>query len=1341
MQKSKKGQQNFRNIPSIANASIQTSMQNNFITVTVNSKSVKTLVDSGSGLCCIKKSLLEELYPDLLTPRPSKYSHVKGISGTLIEVLGTIKLKIKIGAKVFEHDFHIFDDIHHSFIIGIDFLQRHKCTINFAKSQFETESGDRLIGFISPFKLGLARSTHTFTIEPMSECLLPVRFSNIKDGDIALLEPVQSLSDKNIGLAKTLIKSNKGRGMCRVLNPFPHSQLLKAGTVVGKLLPVEDCPVTALDTCSKTVATKNHIMDVNSCSTANQTNILKKLGISLEDSDLTNEQKSRLENFIAQNKDMFALDSSQLGCTNLHVHKIETGDAAPQRQYPYRVGPEQKKEIENQVNDMLENDIIEPSDSYWAAPVILCKKKDGTYRFAIDYRRLNAVTVPQNFPLPRFEDVVDSVSANQSKIFSVLDLKSGFHQIPLDPKTKHKSTFTCHVGNYCFKRLAFGLKNAPAAFQRLMSTVLNGINFKFTLVYVDDILVHSPNFEQHLSHLQMVFDRLRQANLRLQPKKCKLATKKVEYLGHFFSSKGIEVNPKLIESVQSFPIPKSQKQVKQFMGLCNYYRKFIHKFSEIAQPLYELTKLDNSFDWTDRCQEAFDTLKTRLTSTPILVLPDMSKPFTISTDASNTAIGFILGQADSKNRERVIAFGGRGLHKNERNWPIYEKECLALVEAIKQFRPYLTSTKFTVYTDNFGVKHFQKLKDLNGRKGRWAMFLQEYDFEIVHKSGTKNANADALSRREYPNEQDTATSSQVNCLETNYLQTELFYDEPSLIGAMDVVDEKDMVISLDLSTIFENNINLSEDQWQCPELKPMLTFLVKNELPQNDVDSKKLVIMSDQYFVRDNVLYHIYDPSLKRHKNKTSSWAQVVIPKKHRTRVMQAYHKQHAHLGFDKTYLAIRAKYYWPRMYKDIEDHVNDCLECHKAKRKYGNSTPPLHPIPVPPHSFYRLHVDIVGPLPPSTDKNYKYILVVVDAFSNWCESFPMQTQDAVEIAKILFEEIICRYGAPRVLVSDRGSNFLSKLVYAISERFQITRHHTSSFHPQSNSVVERVNGFLGQSLRTLCMDNQNNWAELIPAIMLSFRNAVSTSTGFTPYQVLFGRHMYLPIDTALIPKENLPANVKEFVDNLNAQLKLMNLIVQANRTGQQIRQKEYHDKKAKEPAYCVNQHVMLKKENIKVGQCRKLAPRFEGPYKIIQLGPNFTYKLQHIQTGKVMKSLVNASRLKKCNLALDEPPNKAQDTVLDVSESNGAHNNPVIGDKPTSNGTDSHGLQEVEKILRYVYQNGKKWYRVRFKNLDNSHNQWVLADVVPQHMRDAFHFKYTSKNRRRKTKVFKFKG
>ena len=780
----------MHDIPSISSA---TTLQKNYINVKLNDFPIKALVDSGADLCCINKSLLTKL--GLTNYEQTKTTQVRGVSGKIIQVLGTIKLNISIGESQFIQNFHIFDNIHHSLIIGHDFLHQNKCKLDYEKQEFQ--AGIANVHILTTFSTGLARLQYSVVLKPLSETLVPVRLSRIQNNEVALIEPVQSLLKKHVTIARTVVKSNNGKAACKIMNPYPFEVFLCSNVVVGKLSPIDESSVREFeesgDSADVDEGCEETIADICSLTEVEIDDILSKLGISVNNSDLSPSQTNKLRLFIAKNADLFASDTSELGCTKLHSHKIETGDAPPQRQNPYRTSPNMKAEIESHTKDLLDNDLIEPSNSMWAAPVIMCKKKDGTFRMAVDYRKLNAVTTPINFPLPRFEDVVDSFAENQSKIFSVLDLRSGFHQIPLDPETKHKTTFVTHEGCFNYKRLPYGLRNAPIAFQTVMAQVLRGINFKFTLVYVDDILVHSSDFDTHLKHLQIVFDRLRDANLKLQPKKCKFAADQVEYLGHFFSKQGISSNPEKIEKVKSFPRPKTQKDVRSFIGLCNYYRKFIFNFSAILKPLNNLLKKETKFAWTNDCEEAFLMLKDKLTTSPVLVYPNMTKPFILSTDASDTAIGFVLGQLDDEKRERVIAYGGRSIRNAEQNWPIHEKECLALVEAITQFRPYLANAQFTVYTDNICTKYLHKWKDLKDRRGRWVMKLQGYDFSIIHKPGIKNGNADALSRRTYENPNADKVSDQ-NVLPEQNIVDSLNVDDSSslvhpLIAAMDSCNE------------------------------------------------------------------------------------------------------------------------------------------------------------------------------------------------------------------------------------------------------------------------------------------------------------------------------------------------------------------------------------------------------------------------------------------------------------------------------------------------------------------------------------------------------------------------
>ncbi|MES9902577.1 MAG: reverse transcriptase family protein [Sedimenticola sp.] len=401
------------------------------------------------------------------------------------------------------------------------------------------------------------------------------------------------------------------------------------------------------------------------------------------------------------------------------------------------------------VNDMLEQGIIETSNSAWHSPVVLVKKKDGTFRFAVDYRKLNQITHSISHPLPRLECVFDTIGEAHAKVFSTLDLASGFWQIPMDPETSHKAAFITHESVYEWKRMPFGLKNAPMSFQQVMGQVLRGLNWKHVLCYIDDILVFSRNFTEHLGHLDMVFRKLRDAKLTLKSEKCHFALDKVIYLGHVLSKDGIEVDKSKTDAVRSFPTPKTQRDIRRFLGLCNYYRRFVSNFSQIAAPMNQLLQKDRPFHWDEKCKVSFQSLKDSLTSAPMLSYPDMNAPFILSTDGSGEAISYILGQKGPCGKEMVVSYGGRSLRPDERKYTVSEIECLAVVDGIKAYHDYLAHHRFSVVTDHKALKWLNSIKDTNSRLGRWALHLQQYDFEIVHKAGRVHNNADALSRRPY----------------------------------------------------------------------------------------------------------------------------------------------------------------------------------------------------------------------------------------------------------------------------------------------------------------------------------------------------------------------------------------------------------------------------------------------------------------------------------------------------------------------------------------------------------------------------------------------------------------
>lgn len=752
----------------------------------------------------------------------------------------------------------------------------------------------------------------------------------------------------------------------------------------------------------------------------------------------------------------------------------------------------QRTVISKHVDDMLTRGIIQHSVSPWAAPVVLVKKKDGTDRFCVDYRRLNQVTFKDSYPLPRISDIIDTMSGSQ--YFSTIDLLSGCWQIELEPETREKTAFIINPGGlFEFTKMPFGLCNAPATFQRLMESILKNLTYKIALCYIDDIVIYSKSFPQHILDLKEVFQRLRDANIKLKAKKCKFAARSVEYLGHVISHEGVRPNPEKINAVRDFPVPKNTKSLKSFLGLSNYYRRFVRDFAKIASPLNALTRKSVRFQWTQECQQAFDTLKKALISAPILAYPNFTLPFQLHVDASDTAIGYVLAQVQD-DKEVVIAYGGRDLNPAERNYSATEREALSVVFAIKRNHPYLHNKRFLVITDHAALAWLMKLKDPTGRLARWSLLLQMYDFEIRHRPGIKNGNADALSRRPY---------TQINAC-----------DPPP-------------------SSVSRVLTSQSRDQ----ELHPIIRYLQCDELPQNDEDARKLLLEVDNYVLDDNgLLYHI---SVPPPRTKQDPVVQLVVPRDLRHEIIYHCHDSPlaGHFGLQKTYAKIRTRYFWKGMYRDCEVWIRSCIDCSMKKSPRTSKTPICLPIPVS-GAFDRLAVDAVGPLP-ETHAGNRYLIVFTDYLTRWPEAFPVKTIDAPVVARLIMDEIVARHGAPRTLLSDRGKNFLSKLVKEVCHMINTRKVNTSSYHPQTNGLVERFNGVLVQALSHFCSDNQKDWDLYIPSVLFGYRTSPSAATGESPFYLLYGREARLPIDVSLLPPTNVSSKIREHRARIVRNIKL----------------------------------------------------------------------------------------------------------------------------------------------------------------------------------------------------------
>jgi len=468
----------------------------------------------------------------------------------------------------------------------------------------------------------------------------------------------------------------------------------------------------------------------------------------------TDDNIVKIENDLSQVKDdrirkmlmeFSSITTSELSSTPCAVteHHIELIDGAkPYKRAYYRVNPKERQFIDEQIVKLLELGIIAPSRSSWGSPIVLVKKHDGSFRMCIDFRKLNEATKPELQPLPFFEDTFDRMSG--MKIFTTLDLKSGYWQVALDKESRQLTAFICHRGLYEWRRMPMGLRNATATFQRLMKQVLAGLEH-FTEVHVDDIIIFSKNYEEHLQHVHSVLERLADAHLILNLPKCHFAQSELKFIGHIFSDKGIRPNPEKIEAMLKLESPDDATKARSFLGAANYYRRFISHYSEIARPIIEVCKPSVVFRWGQRQQEAFDQLKTELSKQPILVHPNFDMPFKVTCDASDYAISGMLSQSYD-NIDHPVAYYSRTLSGPQLNYYILEKECLAIVESIKNWRHYLNYSPFVVETDHAPLKWLRSLQEPTRRQTRWSIYLQEYEFTVVHKPGKLNVVADALSR-------------------------------------------------------------------------------------------------------------------------------------------------------------------------------------------------------------------------------------------------------------------------------------------------------------------------------------------------------------------------------------------------------------------------------------------------------------------------------------------------------------------------------------------------------------------------------------------------------------------
>ena len=835
-------------------------------------------------------------------------------------------------------------------------------------------------------------------------------------------------------------------------------------------------------------------------------------------SDLNDGQSGQLEELLRSYEDIFSSGTHDFGRTNKITHKINTGDTIPIRQPPRRLPGNRREEVGSMIQTMIGQDVIQPSCSPWAAPIVLVKKKDGSTRFCVDYRRLNDVTKKDAYPSPRIDDTLDALAG--AKMFSTLDLASGYWQVKLDPDDREKTAFVTLQGLYEFNVMPFGLCNAPSTIQWLMEFVLTGLQWSICLIYLDDVIIFSKNFDDHLRRMEEVFGRLREAGLKLKPQKCRFFQKEVTYLGHVVSENGVSTDPSKVSKILDWPIPRNLSELRSFLGLASYYRRFIKDFAKIAVPLHRLTEKNKPFVGSESCLEAFNELKRELTNHPILENPDFNKEFILDTDASDYGIGGVLSQIEG-NEERVIGYASRSLTKPERRYSTTRKELLAIVAFIQHFRHYLYGKSFIIRTDHNALKWLKSFKEPQGQMARWIELLAEFNFVVQHRPGTKHGNADGLSRRaEKENEIETEEKQEVGVIDRTGVAVETVRERKRRRAHEATRSEVKSDGAKELfnwlgAEGFTESIKLEQrnDEIISPIIKSLEEGVRLNpeEIQGSSQEARNLWSNWSRLVLQDDILYRRWKSEDGR-KDKL----QAVVPKSLKQTVLHSLHNSpsRGHLGITKTLHKVRDRFYWHGLRNDVE------VLCKSCKMRGSRNNPQCKPrAPLVPSKVgfpgERLAMDIVSPFPKS-DQGKKYVLIISDCFTRWTEAYPIPNQEAVTIAETLVKEYICRYGVPQYLHTDQGRNFESKLIKNVCELLGIKKTRTSPYHPQSDGMVERFNRTLEAILSKYVSDNQRDWDVHLLLVMMAYRSSVHEATTFTPYFMMFGREICLPIDIML---------------------------------------------------------------------------------------------------------------------------------------------------------------------------------------------------------------------------------
>ena len=1215
--------------------------------LTNSSRQALTLVDTGACVSVMPRNLYYSIDESHRGPLEANGIRLQAGNGTEVTTFGEAEVTFQLNGKEYKHIFNVCSD-DSGLVLGVDFIRDRDLVIQPGNHVMMLDAHSiptvDVKGLVLHHRVALTTTVH---LRPGEQKLLVgnvVGKVNV-DGRAVVIEPANAVYGKTGAVVCKIAAVPRARAVpLRIANPGEDTVTIYRGTTVGILSDLTETTDWGTVECKTPRGRPRTTTDVvkQECEEAAR---ISEVHAELEDDDalpeqvqqlycdsskdLPESQRKTLRDLLREYSSIFARHSADFGRTHLLKHDIDTGNEPPVKQRPRRFPRQSADELKRQITGMAEKNIIRPSMSSWASNALLVKKKDGSYRMCIDYRELNAKTRNlDEYMLPRIDDTIDALS--RAKFFCTLDLIQGYHQVELEEAAKPKTAFIapqCNPSQWEFNYMPFGLKGAPRTFQRMMDRLLHGLDYRIAMAYLDDVIVYGATIDECLVNLRLVFERIAQANLKLKPKKCSLFQRETLYLGHIISGDGVRCDPDKVKAVKEWTAPRNLRQVRSFVGLVNYYRRFIRNYADLAIPLYDLQKKKTRFHWGADEQKSFEKLKLALISAPVMAFPQAEGRYILDTDASGYGIGGVLSQLQKDEngveQERVIAYASRRLQGREQRYCARKRELLAIVHFVKHFDVYLRGPPITIRTDHASLRYIKTLKELPDQFARWIMTLENYHYTIEIRKGALHTNADTLSRY-------------VCCEGKQCMCTDVAKLEETTKDLVDTFDPEnpDSISAANISAIrFTPEFppdEMAKAQEDDADIGPLYRAKEQHQErpPYSEVSGGSPALKAywaewKRLELHDGLLYRRWENDVG-----DTQRLQLIVPFRYQKEISKSLHGPAgaAHLGRRRTHEFISRRMFWYRMADDIKFWIKVCDKCQRRKRP---GITPQAPMKLYQSGYCneRVQMDICGPVNESRHGNI-YLLVLTDRFSKYTKAFPLPNKETKTVAECVVTRWIHEYGEPEQIHTDQGGEFESHLMRDLLKLYGIHKSRTTPYHPEGNAQVERYNQTIAMMLSVLATDYKD-WDMKIPLAVSSYNGTIHATTSFTPNKLWFGRELYVQADR-VIPDNPLKKRTtrEQYVERLELDMRIAYEVAR-NVIGRNMKvQKRYHDRNAHLNAYKVGEAVMKKSLPPKEKGTKKFAARWEGPLFVIDVLDDVTYRVG--EQNKKTWVVIHHDRLKR---------------------------------------------------------------------------------------------------------------